>query len=158
MGVDSFVCFIDVKKAYDRVWRNGLWVCLADNGIEGKMWRILRSMYRVTRLSVLYDGVDSELFDVEVGVRQGDVISPLLFSIFFNGLIRDLKAKGVGVKFGNRIVSGLWYADDTSLLAGSSYEIRVAMEFVDEFFGKWRLEANAKKSGVMVVRGWKNTN
>ena len=88
---------------------------------------------------MLYDGVDSELFDVEVGVRQGDVISPLLFSIFFNGLIRDLKAKGVGVKLGNRIVSGLWYADDTSLLAGSSHEIRVAMECVDELFKKWRL-------------------
>ena len=49
-GVDSFVCFIDVKKAYDRVWRNGLWVCLADNGIKGKMWRILRSMYRVNQV------------------------------------------------------------------------------------------------------------
>ena len=46
------------------------------------MWRVLRSMYRKARSSVLFDGVDRELFDVEVGVRQGDVISPLLFSIF----------------------------------------------------------------------------
>ena len=90
---------------------------------------------------------------MELGVRQGDVISPLLFSIFFNGLIRALKAKGVGVHMVNRILCGLWYADDTCLLAESSAELRVAMTCVDEFFRKWRLEANAKKSGVMIVRG-----
>ena len=90
---------------------------------------------------------------MELGVGQGDVISPLLFSIFFNGLIRALKAKGVGVHMVNRILCGLWYADDTCLLAGKSTELRVAMSCVDEFFHKWRLEANANKSGVMIVRG-----
>ena len=47
-GVDSYMCFIDVKKAYDRIWRNGLWMCLADNGAKGKMWRVLRAMYSHT--------------------------------------------------------------------------------------------------------------
>jgi hypothetical protein len=106
-GVDSYMCFIDVKKAYDRIWRNGLWMCLADNGVKGKMWRVLRAMYSHTKSSVLYDGVDSDLFEVELGVRQGDVISPLLFSIFFNGLIRALKAKGVGVHMVNRILCSI---------------------------------------------------
>jgi hypothetical protein len=50
--------------------------------------RVLRAIYSNTKSSVLYDGVDRDLFEVELGVRQGDVISPLLFSLFFNGLIR----------------------------------------------------------------------
>lgn len=152
-GKDTFMCFIDIKKAYDKVWRDGLWRCLAEYGVKGKMWRMLRAIYASSKATVLVDGSDSEVFDIELGVRQGDVISPLLFSIFFNGLIKDLKEKGIGVEVQRRLICGLWYADDTSLLTGSKRELSLALRCVDDFFFKWRLEANAKKSGVMIVAG-----
>ena len=152
-GKDTYICFIDIKKAYDRVWRDGLWICLADHGIKGKMWRMLRSIYSNVKSTVFCGGKDSEPFDIELGVRQGDVISPLLFSIFFNGLIKELKDQGVGITLIDRILSGLFYADDTALLADSACETRVALKCVDNFFFKWRVDANAKKSGVMVVKG-----
>ena len=81
-GKRTFLCFIDIKKAYDRVWRDGLWARLADIGVRGKMWRIIRMMYSSTSSSVFAGGKDSDFFDFDLGVRQGDVSSPLLFSIF----------------------------------------------------------------------------
>ena len=147
----TFMCFIDIKKAYDRVWRDGLWVRVADSGIKGKMWRILRMLYATTKSSVFAGGKDSEFFDTDLGVRQGDVASPLLFSIFFNGLIEILNEKGYGVKVVWRQVCGLWYADDIVLLAESAEELREMMACVDEYCHKWRCSANAKKSGVMIV-------
>ena len=152
-GAKTYICFIDIKKAYDRVWRDGLWWTIAENGVKGKMWRILRAMYRTSKSKVFCGGQDSEIFDVELGVRQGDVLSPLVFSIFFNGLIRALKAKGYGVEVRWKRICGLWYADDIALMAGSQQELRDMLKCVDEYCEKWRCAANAKKSGVMIVGG-----
>ena len=147
----TYLCFIDIKKAYDRVWRDGLWVRIADSGIKGKMWRMLRAMYASTKSTVFSGGQDSDVFDIGLGVRQGDVLSPLVFSLFFNGLIESLKGKGLGVRVLGRVICGLWYADDIVLLARSAEELREMMSCVDEYCFKWRCAANAKKSGVMVV-------
>jgi exonuclease III len=147
----TFLCFIDIKKAYDKVWRDGLWLRLADSGIKGKLWRVIRGLYASTESSVFVEGKDSDLFNLDLGVRQGDVLSPLLFSIFFNGLIDLLREKGYGVKVVRRQICGLWYADDIVLLAESADELREMMVVVDEYCFKWRCSANAKKSGVMIV-------
>jgi hypothetical protein len=150
-GKPTLLCFIDIKKAYDRVWRDGLWVRLADCGVKGKMWRIIRMMYSSTSSSVFAAGKDSEFFDFDLGVRQGDVSSPLLFSIFFNGLIECMKEKGYGIKVVWKRVCGLWYADDIVLFAEDPAELREMMACVDQYCHQWRTEANARKSGVMVV-------
>ena len=147
----TFLCFIDIKKAYDRVWRDGLWARLAAIGVRGKMWRIIRMMYSTTSSSVFAGGKDSDFFDFDLGVRQGDVSSPLLFSIFFNGLIEMLREKGYGVHIEWKCVCGLWYADDIVLLAEDPSDLREMMACVDQCCHQWRTAANAKKSGVMVV-------
>ena len=65
-GKKTYAFFLDVQKAYDTVWRNGLWVKMWELGVRGKMWRVIKEMYSVSR-SV--DGECSEAFDVQ----QGDV-------------------------------------------------------------------------------------
>ena len=74
----TFTAFIDVKKAYDTVWRNGLWKRLWDEGVRGKMWRAIKGMYSVVQSSVLVGEEKTEMFDLHTGVRQGCVMSPLL--------------------------------------------------------------------------------
>ena len=48
----TYCCFIDIKKAYDTVWRKGLWKCLWDKGIRGKMWRVINDFYRASRCKI----------------------------------------------------------------------------------------------------------
>ena len=83
----TFCCYIDVKKAYDTVWWNGLWKRLWDIGVKGKMWRVLRDMYRDSKCKIRVGGGLTKEFAVEKGVKQGGVLSPLLFSIFINEII-----------------------------------------------------------------------
>ena len=68
-----------VQKAYDTVWRDGLWLKLWDTGVKGKMWRVVKGMYEVSRSAVLLDG---DMFSIEQGVAQGCSLSPILFSVF----------------------------------------------------------------------------
>ena len=79
LGKKTYCCFIDLRKTYDRVWRSGLWKRLWDEGIRGKMWRVLKQMYSHTQNCVLAGSTKTDFFEVDVGVRQGCVLSPVLF-------------------------------------------------------------------------------
>ena len=52
VGMSTYAAFIDVKKAYDTVWRQGLWKRLWDEGVRGKMWRVVKSMHSTVQSAV----------------------------------------------------------------------------------------------------------
>ena len=79
-----FMCFIDLQKAYDSVDRSLLWKVLARYGVPAKLISIIRQFHDGMRACVRLDsGETSEWFAVEQGLRQGCVIAPDLFNIFF---------------------------------------------------------------------------
>jgi len=113
----TYLAFIDFKKAYDVVWRDALFYKIAAMGIRGKMWRVIRDMYREVRNSVLVNGLQSEWWASDKGTRQGSVLSPLLFSIAINDLIHRLKGNRCGVTVEGESIPGLLFADDLVLMA-----------------------------------------
>ena len=98
------------------MWRDGLWKTLWDTGIRGKMWRIIRNMYRNTQSCILVGKEKSEFFNIEGGVRQGCVLSPILFSIFINRLAKHLTSCGIGIAIGGEKIASLFYADDLVII------------------------------------------
>ena len=136
--------FIDPQKAYDSVDRELLWVVLARFGAPENMLIVIRQFHEGTRARVRTDdGEHSEWFDVTQGLRQGCVLSPLLFNIFFAAvthdvvvrfsedpdIVRDLvhleddleeNAAGVSsdaLAFVQRAVWGMLYADDAGIVS-----------------------------------------
>ena len=93
---ETYAFFLDVQKAYDTVWRDGLWLKLWDMGVKGWMWRVIKKMYEASRSTVLLEGEKSAMFSVEQGVAQGCslYISPILFSVFINDLLKDVYKTG----------------------------------------------------------------
>ena len=65
---------------------------------EREDWRVIRRMYESSKSAVLLDGEQSEAFDVEQGVAQGGSSSPILFSVFINGLLSEVEEADAGVK------------------------------------------------------------
>ena len=84
----TFAFFLDIQKAYDTVWHDGLWYKLWDMGVKGRMWRVIKKMYMSSRNAVLLEGEKSDSFNVEVNVAQGCSLSPILFSVFINDLLK----------------------------------------------------------------------
>ena len=78
--------FIDLKKCFDGIYRNGLWFKLFQAGIQGKMLRILKSMYDKVKSCVRHCNNFSDFFECSVGLRQGEVVSPVLVSLFLDDL------------------------------------------------------------------------
>ena len=85
-GLKTFVTFIDFSKAFDSVNRNLLLYVLLQSGIDGKLYFIIKALYNLTEACVTLNGALSEWFKTELGVRQGDNLSPTLFSVFINEL------------------------------------------------------------------------
>ncbi len=90
-----FAAFMDLEKVCDRVDRKGLWDILRVYGVGGQLLEGIRSFYESANASVRVNGELSENFKVEMGVRQGCVMSPWLFNMYMDGCIREMK---VGVQ------------------------------------------------------------
>ena len=69
-GKKTFSFFLNIKKAYDTVWRDGLWYRMWEMGIQGKLWRVIRNIYNVNQSCVYLDGIKSEYFGITQGVAH----------------------------------------------------------------------------------------
>src|SRR6185437_15568379 len=143
MKIDTYACFIDIKKAYDTVWHSGLKDKLKRYGIHGRMYAAICSLYAGCESTVRLGGTlgYTEFFPIETGVRQGCILSPLLYSIFINDLAVELKSHRLGASIDigelNRL-SVLLYADDIVLLADSIEDLQILMSTVHSYSHQWR--------------------
>ena len=150
-GKFTYAFFLDVKKAYDSVWRDGLWYKMWEMGIKGKLWRVIRSLYVNNRSCVFLEGKSSEFFPINQGVAQGCTLSPTLFLIYIDGLLSEIeKCSQLGVKFSENEMSGLLFADDFVGLAESGPALQNLIDIVYDYSKRWRFEANVKKCAVVV--------
>ena len=88
-----FCCFIDFNQAFDTVWTAGLWHRLTHHGIKGKCFDFIHNMYKNIKPKITTNEGSSQFFNCNVGVRQGENLSPFLFSIFLNDLEDYLVSK-----------------------------------------------------------------
>jgi hypothetical protein len=148
---ETYLCFVDLRKAYDSVWRGGLFQKLEKDNVPQKLVRLVRMWYEKVKVKVRVNDVESGWFETKVGVRQGDTLSPLLFNIFINGIVEKVKSTGFGARVGEEKVAILLFADDMVLLAESEEELRKLMKAVEEYCKEWHLEVNVEKTKVMVT-------
>jgi ribonuclease HI/endonuclease/exonuclease/phosphatase family metal-dependent hydrolase len=147
----TILCFIDLTKAYDIVFRDGLWQRLLDVGIDGDIWLLLKNMYSNTQSQVVVNDERSPRFEIESGVRQGDPLSPLLFSIFIDGLVTHIKNLNAGIEIDAQYLSLLLYADDIVLIANSAEHMQIMLDGIHEYSVKWRFEVNLAPSKTAVM-------
>ncbi len=151
----TFAAFIDLKGAYDSVWRKGLWWKLWNVGVRGNLWRCIHGLFDVQSKCVLIPssrGSTTPLFPSLCGLAQGAVLSPALYNLFQNELEKELLAAGcTGITISSSLSVGrLYFADDIVILAPTARELRVALAVAQNFFNKWRLTVNVPKSAVMI--------
>ena len=119
--------------------------------MRGKMWRVIKEMYSVSRSAVLLDGECSEAFDVQQGVAQGCSISPILFSVFINGLLKEVEQAGLRVELSDgSTIGGMLFADDFVGVSNSEEELQRLINVAHAYCCKWRLKADVSKSAVVV--------
>ena len=86
-----FACYLDVKKAFDTVWIDGLlFKFFFDLGIDSKFWLILKDLYTDIHAKVLHGGNYSRTFKRLQGSGQGRILAPFMHKVYINGLLKEL--------------------------------------------------------------------
>ena len=111
-----YVLLLDASKAFDKVAFNVLISELQDRAVCPRIIKLLYFMYTNQSYSVTWDNKQSDYFKISNGVKQGGVISPLLFSCYIDNLFTQLKHSGSGCHVGCYYAGAFGYADDIALL------------------------------------------
>ncbi|THH27478.1 hypothetical protein EUX98_g6712 [Antrodiella citrinella] len=161
-GKHTYGVFVDFKKAYDKVCHGALYRVVSHLGIRGKFLEIIKWMYRHSAISVRMGGKTGDPFEMLRGTRQGCPLSPLLFILFINHILKDCSLGGVEVP-GSPGTSrahlnlplrgkckGSLYADDLILLEENLLRARGACEKLADWAKKWGMELGLQKCGVML--------
>lgn len=149
-----FMCFIDFKKAFDSILHHSLWITMMDMGYPMHLINLIRRLYEKQLAKVRAAGTQSQWFHVRKGVRQGCVLSPYLFNIVAEMVMREtLDGYGGGIQIGGRKISNLRYADDIVLLAGSELELQGLVDRLDRVSQRYGLMINIDKTKTMGMDG-----
>ena len=90
-GSKVFGCFLDVRKAFDTVWIDGLLFKLfSDLGINGRTWLALKDLYTDIKARVLFAGSLSREFNISQGTGQGRLLAQFMYKVYINGLLKTL--------------------------------------------------------------------
>ena len=146
-----YVCYVDFKKAFDCVDHSLLWTKLINLGISHKILAILQSMYAAAASCIKISKYEvTDQFPCQKGVRQGCILSPLLFSLFISDLETELRHNESGVKLNRMAMDLLMYADDIVLISSSAAGLRKNLYVLQSYCKTWKLEINIDKTKICV--------
>lgn len=165
-----YVAFIDLTKAFDLVSRDGLFNILLKIGCPPKLHSMIRSFHDGMKATIQYDGNTSEQFDIKSGVKQGCVLAPTLFGIFFSLLLKHafgnstegvymhtrsdgrlyniarLRAK---TKVRKIIIRDMLFADDAAVSSHTEHDLQCLMDRFAQACKDFGLTINLKKTNVL---------
>jgi len=145
-GGSLYCIMLDATKAFDRVNYCKLFRELLGRNLPPAYLRLLFNFYTSHVTSVSWNGVCSDPFQVKNGVKQGGVISPVLFCLYIDKLMRLLHDSGVGCYIGEVFLGALAYADDLVLMAPTPAAMRHLLILCDNFAINYDIVFNASKS------------
>ena len=170
-----FLAFIDLKMAFDTINHDGLLYKLLDFGIGGNFYRLVKSIYidndyrdgiqhqtgelgscnedeKYLRLKLKLQSGISDPFPCNIGVKQGDPLSPILFNCYFDGVIEALGQNIThGFEVQNQQINSLLYADDLVIFSFSKKEMQNNLKKLENYCSFWRLTVNIKKSQIVTI-------
>ena len=172
----TYACFIDFRLAYPSTDQDVIFSKLHMKGITGRLWRNIRALYSKMRSRVIHPGIPADdYFDIEIGVREGSVLSPILFLVAVDDMREYLAARPFqhrgpsaktkpgsphqrfrkggppGIRIGNVSLAILQYVDDAVLLARSPEELQHMINVIAQYCSENRLTLNPKEGKTEVV-------
>ena len=125
-----FVTFLDVSKAYNTVWTDGLFFQLHEMGISGKIWRLMYQAYQDFQCQIRIEGKTSEWFPMLCGIHQVFFLSLTKYVAFINGLLVKLEHSKLCCTIGRIPSTPVGYADDVATACVSKAKTDKTLQIV----------------------------
>ena len=141
-----YATLLDASKAFDLVSLEKLFQILEKKGLPYSVMRLLIDMYQRQRVRTIWNGEVSDFFSSSNGVRQGGVLSPILFTVYIDVLLQRLEASQIGCVVGGEYLGVLGYADDVTLLAPTVDALKSMLQMCETFGREFDISYNPRKT------------
>ena len=149
-----YACFVDFKKAFDSVWHEGLLHKLLQIDVGGRFYKLIQNLYSNSSRTLKIGRSQTRPFHYLRGVRQGCILSPLLFNLYINDLpyaFQNTLSDPIILPNGTKLNS-LLYADDLIILSRSKVDLQNCLNTLYSFSTSWMLDINSKKTKIMIFQ------
>ena len=148
-GSKVYCCMLDASKAFDRLRYDKLFALLMERGLPLIIIRQLIDSYERQMARTKWSLGMSAYFHVTNGIRQGGVVSPLLYTVYADELLKRLQCAGIGCHIGHMYAGTLCYADDTALLCPSIKGLQKMLDICEEFGKEYDVLFNERKTACI---------
>ena len=149
-GKKIYNCFIDFQKAFDTIKHKIIWAMLKSYGVETKMITLLQKIYEKAQSAVRIGKDYGEWFKTDVGTRQGDPLSPLLFIAYLERVMDQVRQNTCGINIGGILINNLRFADDIDLIDEEVSSLQQQIELTKTAAEQAGLILNTNKTKTMV--------
>jgi hypothetical protein len=121
-----YLLFVDYERAFDSIDRKCMWTALTNKGLPHKFVNLIKEGYNGYKCRILHEGTLSEEFETSIGVRQGCILSPLLFLVVIDEVLKTTvqeKKRGLMWTFEENL-EDLDFADDICLLSQNGKQLQ----------------------------------
>jgi len=151
-GNNVYICFVDFKKAFDRVNWEKMMKVLQSIGVDWRDRRMISELYMNQEAAVRIANGESDSGFIGRGVIQGCLLSPLLFSIYAEMMMKEaLENVEEGIRVGGELIKDVKYADDQGMVANTEAGLQSLMDSLNTTAKHYDMKINIKKTKVMVV-------
>ena len=144
-GSNFFKCFYDLEKAFDSIEHNVLLNHLYKAGINGKAWRVIGAFYDQVEACIRVDLTYSATFHLNRGVKEGSVLSPLIFLLVIDSLLMELESSGTGADIKGIYLGSLGHADNLRSITPNFTFLEQEASIVKKFTRDNGLQLNMDK-------------
>ena len=156
-GSNVYSCCVDATKAFDRVQHDRLFEMLKERQVPAIILRTILDMYKRQVMRTEWNGKFSDTFQTGNGVRQGGVISPVLFCVFMDNLLNKLENAGIGCWLGNSYFGAIGYADDLMILSPTVGGLKKMLNICEKFGDEYGVQYNATKTVCLLYSRQRDT-
>lgn len=156
---DKLYCvFVDYEKAFDKIDRTLLWQKLASENVSSKLIKAISAMYTIVKSCIKYHSSQSQFLTSNIGLKQGDPSSPLLFMFFINDITQNINSNFNSIFTLDEInIFMLLYADDAVLFARSPEALQSILTDLERYCRIWGLKINTSKTKTMIFEKGRHT-
>ena len=146
-----YICFVDFEKAFDSIDRQTIWNILLHYGVPIKMIHIIKTLFEWFFCQIIHNGIFSDEFEISSGVRQGCLLSPLLFLVVLDWVTRTAYANsGKGIQWTLMTkLEDLEFADDLALLSHRLQDMQDKITALSNTAKQVGLKINKEKTKLM---------
>ena len=156
-GKKLYTCFVDFRKAFDSINHTKLFYKLRLTDMGTLTYNIIKDMYMSdeNNIQVKIGNLLSNKFRSNIGVKQGDSLSPILFNFYVNEITKYLDIDADTPTVGNKAINFLLYADDLVLFSTSKAGLQKSLDRLQNFSHDWDLQINTDKTKIMIFGNYR---